>query len=72
MKVNGENINDLQVMEKIFRSLIVCFQYVVATIKESKDLSDMIINKLQGSLVAHEHLLNSKTLVIIVKEVLQI
>lgn len=33
---------------------------MVATIKESKDLSEMLIDELQGLLATHEHRLNSK------------
>jgi hypothetical protein len=41
-------------------SITLRFEYKVATIKESKDLSEMSIDELQDLSATHEHCLNSK------------
>ncbi|XVE88607.1 hypothetical protein DITRI_Ditri19aG0082900 [Diplodiscus trichospermus] len=58
MKVNGETIFDVQVLEKMLRTLIKRFD-VVATIEESKDLNTRTIDGLQGSLETHEQRLDT-------------
>ena len=55
MRRNGENIDDVCVMEKILRSLDSKLDHVVAEIKKkSKDLEELIMKKLMGSLQAYE------------------
>ncbi|KAI5405370.1 hypothetical protein KIW84_052232 [Lathyrus oleraceus] len=49
----GESINDLQKIEKVLRSLIANFDYIVVSIEESKNLVEMKLEELQASLDAH-------------------
>jgi transcriptional regulator with GAF, ATPase, and Fis domain len=54
MRKNGENINHVRVMEKILRSIDLKFDHVVVAIEESKNLKDLTVEELIGSLQAHE------------------
>ena len=56
MKLNGENKGDVEVVEKITRSK---FDYIVCSIKESKDTTILIIDELQSSLLVHEQCMSS-------------
>ncbi|KAL5799766.1 hypothetical protein ACOSQ4_032650 [Xanthoceras sorbifolium] len=46
MKSNGEVISDVQIMEKILRTLNAKFEYKVTVIDESKDLETMILDEI--------------------------
>jgi hypothetical protein len=52
-------MNDVTVIEKIMRSMISKFDYVVCSIEESKDLDTMSIDELQSSLLVHEQRMHS-------------
>jgi gag-polypeptide of LTR copia-type len=54
LKRNGENHLEQRVLEKILRSLIDTFEDVVCVIDESKDLAELTVDELAGSLLAHE------------------
>ncbi|XP_050909929.1 uncharacterized protein LOC127123784 [Lathyrus oleraceus] len=54
MRIYGEDISDVKVVEKILRSLTEKFNYIVCSIEESKDINDLSIDELQSSLIVHE------------------
>lgn len=54
MRSYGEKLNDQTVVEKVLRRLTPKFDYVVAAIEESKDLSVFLFDELIGYLHAHD------------------
>jgi hypothetical protein len=50
----GKTISDVKLFSKILRSLPECFRIKVTTIEESKDLEEMKIEELVGSLQTYE------------------
>ncbi|CAA7027704.1 unnamed protein product [Microthlaspi erraticum] len=54
MRNLGEDMPDSKVVEKILRTLVEKFTYVVCAIEESKDIKDMSVDGLQSSLMVHE------------------
>ncbi|KAM7473690.1 hypothetical protein LguiB_020933 [Lonicera macranthoides] len=54
MRVHGEKIEEVTVVEKILQWLTPKFNYVVCLIEESKDLDVLSIDELQASLLIHE------------------
>ncbi|XP_059670646.1 uncharacterized protein LOC132316151 [Cornus florida] len=54
MRIHGDKMEDVTVIEKVLRSLTPKFNYVVCSIEESKNLDDLSIDELQGSLLVHE------------------
>jgi hypothetical protein len=51
----GKSISDVKHIRKILRSLSERFRFKVTTIEESKDLEEMKIEKLVGSLQTYEY-----------------
>ena len=58
MRVHGEKMEDVVVIEKILRSMTPKFDYVVCSIEESNDLDTLSIDVLQSSLLVHEQRMN--------------
>lgn len=54
MKAHGENMSETMITEKILRSMISKFNYVVCSIEESNNMTTMTIDELQSSLLVHE------------------
>lgn len=54
MRNLGEDIPDAKVVEKILRTLVEKYTYVVCAIEESKDITEMTVDELQSSLLVHE------------------
>ncbi|XP_070668867.1 uncharacterized protein [Malus domestica] len=54
MRIHGEKMDDVVIIEKILRSMTPKYDYVVCSIEESNDLDTLSIYKLQSSLLVHE------------------
>lgn len=46
MKMYGESVNDFQKIEKVLRSLTANSDYIVVSVKESKNLAEMKLEEL--------------------------
>ena len=60
LKRNGEKLDNVNIMEKILRSLDLKFEYIVTIIEETKDLEAMTVEQLLGLLQAYEEKKNRK------------
>ncbi|KHN07855.1 Retrovirus-related Pol polyprotein from transposon TNT 1-94, partial [Glycine soja] len=60
MQSCGETLSDEKIVEKILRSVHSRFDHVTVAIQESKDLSTLKLEELQGSLEAHEQRMNER------------
>ncbi|XP_072966890.1 uncharacterized protein [Typha angustifolia] len=54
MRIHGENLTQVVIIEKILRSMTSKFDYVVCSVEESNDLDKLTIDELQSSLLVHE------------------
>ena len=54
MRGLGDTISEVMVVGKVLRNMGPKYNHVVATIKESKDLTKLSLDELSGSLQAHE------------------
>ncbi|CAL8168038.1 unnamed protein product [Prunus armeniaca] len=58
MKIHGENMQQVVIIEKILRSMTSSFDYVVCSVEESNNLDTLTIDELQSSLLVHEQRMN--------------
>nr|KYP35332.1 hypothetical protein KK1_043637 [Cajanus cajan] len=54
MRIHGEKLEDVVVVEEILRSMTCKSDYVVCSIEELNDIDSLSINALQSSLLVHE------------------
>lgn len=59
LRINKGKMDDVAVIEKILRSMIAKYDYVVCSIEESNDLDALTIGELQSSLLVHEQCLKA-------------
>ncbi|CAL8125961.1 unnamed protein product [Prunus armeniaca] len=59
MRIHGEKMEDVAVIEKILRSMTRKFDYVVCSIEESNDIDSLSIDVLKSSLLVHEQRMTS-------------
>ncbi|CAL8155107.1 unnamed protein product [Prunus armeniaca] len=59
MRIHGENLEDVAIIEKILLSMTHKFDYVVCSIEESNDINSLSIDVLQSSLLVHEQRMTS-------------
>ncbi|KAL2322922.1 hypothetical protein Fmac_027301 [Flemingia macrophylla] len=62
MKACGEKISDQTMVEKILRTLTPKFDHIVVAIEESKNIEELKVVDLQGSLEAHEQRLIERSI----------
>jgi hypothetical protein len=58
MKIYGENLAQVMIVEKILRSMTSKFDYVVCSIEESNNLDELTVDELQSSFLVHEQRMN--------------
>lgn len=61
MRIHGEKMGDVVVIEKSLRSMTAKYDYVVCSIEESNDLDILSIDELQSSLLVHEQRMGRHT-----------
>ena len=60
MKFNQYDLTDGTFIEKVLNAQPMKFNHVIAVIQETKDLKDLSIENLHGSLILHEQRINRK------------
>ena len=60
MKIHGEHMKQVVIIEKILRSMTSRFDYVICSVEESNNLDTLTIDELQSSLLVHEQRLNGR------------
>ncbi|XP_049349070.1 uncharacterized protein LOC125813644 [Solanum verrucosum] len=53
-RIHGERLEDVTIVEKIMRSMLPKFNFVICSIEESKNLDTLSLDELQNSLMVHE------------------
>ncbi|XP_068319698.1 uncharacterized protein [Pyrus communis] len=61
MRIHGEKMEDVVVIEKILRSMTTKYDYVVCSIEESNDLDILSIDELQSNVLVHEQRMGRHT-----------
>ena len=59
-KIQGENMKQRVIIEKILRSMTSRFDYVICLIEESNNLDTLTIDELKNSLLVHEQRQNRR------------
>ena len=54
-------MNDVTIVEKIFRFLTPKYDYIVCSIDESKDIDELSVDELQSSLLVNEQKMNQNS-----------
>ena len=54
MRMHGDSITNVAVVEKSLRFLTPKFDYIVCSIEEANNVEEMQIDELQSSLLVHE------------------
>ncbi|KAM1568056.1 hypothetical protein ACFX1Z_046532 [Malus domestica] len=62
MRIHGEMMKDVVIIEKILRSMTPKYDYVICSIEESNDLDTLSIEELQSSLLVHEQRISHHTM----------
>lgn len=60
MRIHGDKMEDVTIVEKILRSMIAKYNFVVCSIEESKDIDSLTIDELQCSLLVHENKISNQ------------
>ena len=61
MRIHGEKLEDLTIIEKIICFMPSKLNYVVCSIEKSKETNELSIDELQSSLLIHEQKMNRQT-----------
>lgn len=54
MQIHGENMTSVTIIEKILLSMTPKFNYVVRSIKQLKDIEELSIDELHGSMLVYK------------------
>lgn len=58
MRIHGDKLKHVLIVEKILRFLTPKFNFVVCVIEEANDVALLSIDELQSSLLVHEQKIN--------------
>jgi len=59
MRIHGEKLEDVFIIEKILPSMASKFDYIVCSIEKSNDIDILSIDELQSSLLIHKQRMSS-------------